>query len=48
VKDVLAAVRDYQGVSGQISFDATHNPIKSAVMLQVKDGQIKYVETVNP
>jgi branched-chain amino acid transport system substrate-binding protein len=48
VKDVLAAVKDYQGVSGQISFDAAHNPVKSAVMLQVKDGQIKYVETVAP
>ena len=48
VKDVLAAVKDYQGVSGQISFDASHNPIKSAVMLQVRDGQIKYVETVAP
>jgi branched-chain amino acid transport system substrate-binding protein len=48
VKDVLAALKDYQGVSGQISFDANHNPVKSAVMLQVRDGQIKYVETVNP
>jgi branched-chain amino acid transport system substrate-binding protein len=35
-------------VSGTITFDAQHNPIKSAVILQVKDGQIEYIATVAP
>ena len=48
VKDVLAALKDFEGVSGKISFDASHNPVKSAVVLKVKDGAVKYIETVNP
>jgi branched-chain amino acid transport system substrate-binding protein len=38
----------YEAVSGEITFDAEHNPIKSAVVLQVKDGAIKFVASVAP
>jgi branched-chain amino acid transport system substrate-binding protein len=48
VKDALASLKDFVGVSGNISMDAQHNPVKSAVVLQVKDGQIKFVESVTP
>lgn len=47
VKDALAGLK-WEGVSGAISFDAQHNPIKSAVILQVKDGKVSYVTTVAP
>jgi len=47
VKDALAAI-SWDGVSGKITFDAQHNPIKAAVILQVKDGKIQYVATVAP
>ncbi len=47
VKDALAAIK-WDGVSGTITFDQFHNPIKSAVILQVKDGKIVYVTTVAP
>ncbi|MGB9640031.1 MAG: ABC transporter substrate-binding protein [Anaerolineales bacterium] len=47
VKDALAAIK-WDGVSGTITFDKFHNPIKSAVILQVKDGKIVYVTTVAP
>jgi len=47
VKDALAAI-SWEGVSGKITFDAQHNPIKSAVILQVKDGEVKYVASVAP
>ncbi len=47
VKDALAALK-WEGVSGTITFDANHNPIKSAVILKVTDGQVKYVTTVAP
>lgn len=42
------AASNWEGVSGQITFDAQHNPIKAAVVLQVKDGNIEYVDTVAP
>ncbi len=47
VKDAMAAIK-IDGVSGTITFNELHNPVKAAVMLQVKDGKIQYVSTVNP
>jgi branched-chain amino acid transport system substrate-binding protein len=38
----------WDGVSGTITFDAQHNPIKSAAVIGVSGGEKKYVETVNP
>jgi branched-chain amino acid transport system substrate-binding protein len=38
----------YDAVSGTITFDAQHNPIKSAVIIQVKDGKKTWAATVNP
>jgi branched-chain amino acid transport system substrate-binding protein len=47
VKDAMEKI-SWEGVSGKITFDAQHNPIKAAVILQVKDGQVNYVATVAP
>jgi branched-chain amino acid transport system substrate-binding protein len=38
----------YEAVSGTVTFDEYHNPIKSAVVLQVKDGAINFVASVAP
>lgn len=38
----------FEGVSGKVTFDASHNPVKSAVVLQVIGGEVKYAATVNP
>ena len=35
VKDALAKIK-FNGVSGMITFDAQHNPVKSATILAVK------------
>lgn len=37
-----------EAVSGEITFDEQHNPIKPAVILHVNNGQIEYVDTVSP
>lgn len=47
VKDALAAIK-YDAVSGTVTFDAQHNPIKSAVVMQVKDGKVVFAESVAP
>jgi branched-chain amino acid transport system substrate-binding protein len=47
VKDALAGIT-FDGVSGKITFDAQHNPIKSAAIVQVKDGAKTFAGTVNP
>jgi hypothetical protein len=38
----------FKGVSGITTFDADRNLIKSAVIIQVKDGAFKYVTTIQP
>jgi branched-chain amino acid transport system substrate-binding protein len=38
----------FNGVSGKITLDAQHNPVKSATILAVKDGKVKFNSVVNP
>jgi branched-chain amino acid transport system substrate-binding protein len=38
----------YEGVTSMICLDANHDAIKSAVIMEVKDGAFKYIETVAP
>jgi len=47
IRAALAAT-NIQVVSGMISFDKNRNPIKSAVIIAIKDGQQVYQTTVNP
>jgi branched-chain amino acid transport system substrate-binding protein len=47
VKDALAKI-SFDGVSGKITFDANHNPIKSATILEVTPDKIKFNSVVNP
>jgi branched-chain amino acid transport system substrate-binding protein len=47
IRDALAA-SDYNGVTGEIKFDANRNPIKSAVIIEIKNGQQQFVTTVAP
>lgn len=49
VRAALEGIKDLKGVSGNITVDAaTHNPSKSAVMLQFKDGKWAFADRVNP
>jgi len=47
VKEALEKI-SYKGVSGNITFDANHNPIKSAALLAVKPEGVKFETIVNP
>ncbi len=47
MKDTLAAIT-FNGVSGKITFDEFHNPIKSATILEVTADGIKFNSVVNP
>jgi branched-chain amino acid transport system substrate-binding protein len=48
VRDALAATKDFNGVTGKTVMDKDRNPTKSAVVIMVKDGKFKFVETVAP
>lgn len=48
VRAALAATKDFHGVTGDITIDANRNASKPAVILTIKNGAFKYVETVAP
>ena len=48
LRDAIAATKDHVGVAGTITLDAKRNATKPAVILTVKDGKFKYLETVAP
>ena len=48
VRDALANVKNYPGVTGNITIDEKRNATKSAVVLQVKANHANFVATVPP
>jgi branched-chain amino acid transport system substrate-binding protein len=48
IRDGLASVKNYEGVTGKITIDAKRNANKSAVVLKVNGAQNDYVATVAP
>lgn len=48
ITEVLAATKDFNAVTGKTSLNATHDAVKSAVILEYKDGKQTYRATVNP
>jgi len=48
VRDALAATKDFDAVTGKITINEKRDATKAAVILQVKGGKFKYLETVNP
>ena len=48
VRDALAAVQDFEGVTGSMKFHGSGDPIKSAVIIHVKDCKFQYYSTVSP
>lgn len=48
VSAALAATKDFPAVTGKTSLNATHDAVKSAVIIAFKDGKQTYKTTVNP
>ncbi|KGR91926.1 ethanolamine utilization protein EutJ [Ureibacillus massiliensis 4400831 = CIP 108448 = CCUG 49529] len=48
IKNALAETTDFAGVTGSFSVDEKHNPIKSATILEFKDGSQVFNSKVNP
>jgi branched-chain amino acid transport system substrate-binding protein len=48
IRDGLAAIKDYKGVTGTIGYSGSGDPVKSAVISQVKDGNFVLYKQVNP
>jgi branched-chain amino acid transport system substrate-binding protein len=47
VKDAMEEL-EFEAVSGKITFDEYHNPVKDAVILHIKDGQVVFEMSISP
>lgn len=48
IKDALAATKDVKLATGVVSMNESHDPVKSAVVLEFKDGKQVFKAKVNP
>ena len=48
VAAAMAKIAGFKGVSGEVTFNAEHNPIKSAVIIEHVDGKQTFKAKVNP
>jgi len=48
IRDALAATKDFPAVTGATTLNATHDAVKSAVIIEMKDGRQVYKATVKP
>ncbi len=48
LRDTLAQITKYEGVTGTMRFEGTGDPVKSAVIIQIKDGKFTYFASVGP
>ena len=48
LRAAIAATKNYDGVTGLTTIDSHRNATKSAVVITVKDGQFKFVESIAP
>jgi len=48
IAQALAATKNFPGVSGTITMDKNHNPIKGVVIIKVEKGKFVYQTTIQP
>lgn len=48
IREAIASIRDFEGVTGQIRIDSSRNAVKPAVVLQFVEGKVKFVERIEP
>jgi len=48
IAQALAATKNFPGVSGTITMDKNHNPVKGVVIIKVEKGKFVYQTTIQP
>lgn len=48
VREALASTKNFTGVTGSISIDENHNPVKSVTIIEVKEGQPTFLKKLDP
>lgn len=48
LKEALTATKDFKGITGTISIDKNHNPVKSITILEEKNGEQSFLKKLDP
>lgn len=48
LREALASTKNFTGVTGSISIDGSHNPVKSVTIIEVKEGQPTFLKKLDP
>jgi branched-chain amino acid transport system substrate-binding protein len=48
VAQALARIKDFPGITGQLSMGPDHNPVKGVVIIKVENGKFAYQTTMHP
>jgi branched-chain amino acid transport system substrate-binding protein len=48
LKDALASTRNFKAITGNISIDKNHNPVKAITILQMKNGEQTFLKKLSP
>lgn len=48
IREALASTKDFPAITGSTTLNATHDAVKSAVIIEMKDGKQAYKATVKP
>lgn len=48
IREALASMKRFPGVTGTFTMDENGDPVKSAVILQIRDGKQNFLQVVNP
>jgi branched-chain amino acid transport system substrate-binding protein len=48
IRDALASIRDFQGVTGKSALDRNGDSVKSAAIVKIEGGRQRFVKMVNP
>ena len=48
IKDALASTKNFKGITGTLSIDENHNPVKAVTILEVKNGKPTFLKKLEP
>lgn len=48
LKEALASTKGFKGITGELSIDKNHNPVKSITILEVKNGEPTFLKKQQP
>lgn len=48
LKDALASTKGFKGITGELSIDEHHNPVKSITIIEMKDGEQTFLKKQQP